>query len=242
MRTPWAARNSTSRSRSCSGGGRRFVGDDSGRPDAGRLARQDLRQRGADHPLPPIPAHKAVQRRCGDPHPPTTARQFVAADPLPAVGRRSRPERPDAPPAGSSRFAAAPRNAGSWSADFLFDKLSRAPMSSTWTRPVKCSASGAKKPGLAATNVHVCAARIVCLAGRPVSQSRPLGKSIAKVGAAAALIWSITASSGGRGSPRAPVPSRASTTKSAHANRSASRAGSCRSPKTSKGTPALQRI
>ncbi len=60
-------------------------------------------------------------------------------------------------------------------------------MSSTWTRPVHSAAPGAEKPRFDATNVQVTAARIVCRAGRPVSQSSPLGRSMASFGAAAAL-------------------------------------------------------
>ena len=48
------------------------------------------------------------------------------------------------------------------------------------------------------------------MAGLPVSQSRPLGKSTARIGLPAALMASITRSSGGRGSPWLPVPSKAS--------------------------------
>ena len=102
--------------------------------------------------------------------------------------------------------------------------------------------AGGRKPRFDATNVQVTAARIVCRAGRPVSQSSPLGRSMASFGAAAALSPSITASSGGLGSPRTPVPSRASTIQAAPARCSASRAGSCRLPKISSGTPALRRI
>ena len=98
-------------------------------------------------------------------------------------------------------------------------------MSNTWTCPVHSAAPGAEKPRFDATNVQVTAARIVCRAGRPVSQSSPLGRSMASFGAAAALSPSITASSGGLGSPRTPVPSRASTIQAAPARLSASRGG-----------------
>ena len=52
----------------------------------------------------------------------------------------------------------------------------------------------------------------------------------------------MTASSGGRGSPRAPVPNSASTIQSAPASCSANRAASWRLPNTSIGTPACRKI
>ena len=62
-----------------------------------------------------------------------------------------------------------------------------APMSRTCTRPVYRSTPGWKNPGLGATKVQVWAARIVCRAAQPESQSKPLGRSTASLGAAAAL-------------------------------------------------------
>jgi hypothetical protein len=56
------------------------------------------------------------------------------------------------------------------------------PISSTCRRPMHRAAEGVEKPALAATNVQVSAARIVCRAGWPVSQSSPLGKSTASFG------------------------------------------------------------
>ena len=90
--------------------------------------------------------------------------------------------------------------------------------------------SGRKKPGLAATNVQVCAARIVCDAGDPESQSRPLGRSTATTGLPAALIRAIARSKGGRGSPVAPVPSKALTIHWASAKSRSSRPASKESP------------
>ena len=66
-----------------------------------------------------------------------------------------------------------------------------APMSTTCSFPTYCDASFVKKPGLAATNVQVCLARIVCRAAAPVSQSKPLGKSTARIGLPLAFIRSI---------------------------------------------------
>ena len=83
------------------------------------------------------------------------------------------------------------------------------------------AAPGAKKPGLAATKVQVCAARIVGWPGLPVSQSRPLGKSTARIGLPAALMALITRFSGGRGSPWLPVPSKASIIQAAPDNATA---------------------
>ncbi len=57
-----------------------------------------------------------------------------------------------------------------------------------------------------------------------------------------AFSWSITASKGGRGSPRAPVPNNPSTIHAASAKRLARRIGSWRLPKFSIGTVVFCRI
>ena len=87
-----------------------------------------------------------------------------------------------------------------------------------------------RKPRFRATKVQVSAARIVCW---PLLPCRSPGRWAGRWPASAratALSCSITASSGGRGSPRAPVPKRASTIHAAPARCRARRAGSCRLP------------
>src|SRR5438105_4812178 len=54
-----------------------------------------------------------------------------------------------------------------------------APIPHTATRPVNCREAGLAKPALRATNVAVISAPMAAPNGNPVSQSRPLGRSIA---------------------------------------------------------------
>ena len=79
-----------------------------------------------------------------------------------------------------------------------------------WIWPVKGAAAACVKPSFVDAKVQVWSARMVWAEGRPVSQSRPLGMSTASFLAGCAFIQSMAVSKGGRRSPRAPVPRRAS--------------------------------
>ena len=81
------------------------------------------------------------------------------------------------------------------------------------------SRTGGVEAGLAGNEGDREVGRTVALEGRPVSQSRPDGRSMATmVVRAAALIARMTAFSGGRTSPEKPVPNTASTTMAARSS------------------------
>ena len=123
MRTRWRGKELDEPIEEVSGGGRRFVGDKAGRPDAGGLARQDLRITLPHQLLPAITAEETIQRRFGDP----ILRQERGDLPLPVRFRQSADDQVQGglggSLAGSRQSATARWDAGSWSADFLLQSF-----------------------------------------------------------------------------------------------------------------------
>ena len=146
------------------GGGRRFAGDESRRPDGGRLARQDLRKPDADHPLS---LDIRPQRPSSDVFATAILRQHRGDLPLPIRFRQLADDQGQCGRCSAGRVArcaAVRSDVRSWNAETPRGAFACAPIGDHVDAAGELLRAGcAKKPCLAATNVQVGAARIVCL-------------------------------------------------------------------------------